>query len=180
MPRLDEFLPRSKQSLEVFDRDGALELAAERSIDPYGIGKSVFSTDRARSFLFLHAFHSRAIRTDMPPLIHDPLQARFARSSTFPSARPRASNCSEAYIRGAAFAGAIGLPPITADKIASCNFVAFQPVYRNLCLSPMPKTIKKSFSCSKNCQLDAVPGLGGKLRNGVCAEPSRKEGSKNE
>ena len=37
-----------------------------------------------------------------------------------PLAQPaiRASNCREAYIRRAACAGSIGLPPITADKIA--------------------------------------------------------------
>jgi hypothetical protein len=45
--RLDQCLPCSKQPVEVFDRDSALELTAERGLDPHGIGKPVFSADRA-------------------------------------------------------------------------------------------------------------------------------------
>ena len=57
----------------------------------YGIGKAVFSADRVCPLRFLHGFHSLAIRRGMPPLIHDPLQARFSRRISFlpPALGPR-------------------------------------------------------------------------------------------
>jgi hypothetical protein len=54
----------------------------------------------ARAFALFAPFHR-------PPRIAPPI---------------RASNCREAYIRRAASIGSIGLPPITADKIACGRF----------------------------------------------------------
>jgi hypothetical protein len=44
----------------------------------------------------------------------------------FPRSPSGASNCREAYIRRDAFAGSIGLPPITQTKLPASDFVAFR------------------------------------------------------
>jgi hypothetical protein len=56
--RLDQFLPCRERRVEVLNRHTALEVTAERGIDPHGIGKAVYNANRIRLLSVLHNLHS--------------------------------------------------------------------------------------------------------------------------